>query len=72
VKSMFNIGDEVKIRKDSVYYRDGPGNPTDTVGKVVGHYTQNIYIAYVRWPDGRGNSYRECDLEKPEKTLLEI
>lgn len=62
--SKFKIGDKVKIRKDSKYYKElSMFNPRDVEGEVSITYGSGSAFEYnVKWPEA-SNSYRECDLE---------
>lgn len=60
--SKFKIGDKVKIRKDSKYYRGDESNPKDTRGEVKTVCSGNLGIE-VMWDNGISNSYNDSDLE---------
>ena len=60
-KICFNIGDIVRIKKDSPYYGSSrPSNPKDINGVVQDIDCGNLYVY---WDNGYANSYREGDLE---------
>lgn len=60
--SKFKVGDKVKIRKDSMYYRDTATNPKDTRGEVKSVNSCGSEIE-VMWDNGFLNVYSESDLE---------
>lgn len=62
---MFNIGDSVKISKDSDYYEDdNEFNPTNLCGVITSKEIYEGSMLYVvLWHNGKENDYREEDLE---------
>jgi hypothetical protein len=63
----YNVGDKVKIRKDSHYYGDGNRNPANVIGVVVATDRKSVPYRYkVEWAKGKHNSYREHHLESAE------
>jgi hypothetical protein len=66
----YPIGTKVKIRKDSIYYKNTRDNPKDTIGYinyVEFMYNKNIiindYIFHVKWNNNGQNSYKIIDLK---------
>ena len=63
----FEIGDEVRIRTDSVYYvNDSISNPKDKTGRVTGISTTTYsdpHLITVKWDELGNNVYRSYDLE---------
>lgn len=61
---MFNIGDSVKISKESEYYGLTEYNPADTVGTITSVDIYNNRPLYVvLWPNDKENDYYKEDLE---------
>lgn len=61
--SKFNVGDKVKIRKDSKYYRGHEENPRDTEGEVIEVKNYDGLHIRVKWLTGSLNHYNTSDLE---------
>jgi len=63
----FKVGDRVKIATTSEFYKyNSPGNPRDTEGVIseIKEGYLSIYLGiYVKWDNGRYNSYNSEDLE---------
>jgi hypothetical protein len=59
----FNVGDRVRISKDSKYYGKSDRNPADVIGTIeqVGEIT-GPFVYRVLWDTAVYNSYREGDL----------
>lgn len=71
----FNLGDVVRIRKDSKYYGVSiliEYNPVDVDGVVIKYDSnnENWHVYRVRWDNGYENVYRPIDLEY--STLISI
>lgn len=59
----FNMGDIIRIGKDSKFYVTGqPDNPRDMNGKILSikHNDESIKV---RWDNGTVNWYNQCDLK---------
>lgn len=60
----FEIGQQVRIRKDSIYYTyNNPYNPKDIEGKIKDISTSASLNIRVTWNNNKENSYSESDLE---------
>jgi len=63
----FKVGDRVKIATTSEFYKyNSPGNPRDTEGVIseIKEGYLSIYLGiYVKWDNGRYNTYNSEDLE---------
>lgn len=59
----YEIGDIVRISKKSDYYGRHSNNPKYVNGEVVENDRKSSYAYYVKWNNGRQNSYREEDLK---------
>ena len=60
---MFKVGDLVRISKDSMWYGEGPSNPTDTVGRVIEVGGGFSLPVKVEWSPGVTNRYNALSLE---------
>mgnify|MGYP005812509461 CR=1 FL=1 len=68
----FKVGDKVKIREDSDYYRDGCYSyPVDTIG-VIERIGTSRNRHWVEWPNGYCYAYMGYELEFPEEVLFEL
>lgn len=60
---MFYLGDKVKIRSKSRWYREGDvNNPIDTIGTVIEVYSDYDNII-VLWANGKESAYSKKDLK---------
>lgn len=64
----FKVGDIVRIREDSEYYRNEVCNPKDVDGVIIsveegGEEHEEAFYIRVDWSNSHHNSYREKDLE---------
>ena len=61
---MLRVGDRVRIRKSSRYYRDGDrANPINEIGIIV-RIEEKSFLSYsVKWPNEYPNGYNEEDLD---------
>jgi hypothetical protein len=70
----FDIGDPVRIRADSRYYKhDSINNPRDKVGEVTEINTINYSDPHpitVQWDEHSNNVYRASDLEHAYSGVL--
>ncbi len=65
----FEIGQQVRIRKDSIYYTyNNPYNPIDIEGKIKDISTSASLNIRVTWSNNKENSYSESDLELTQET----
>ena len=74
-KKKYPEGTKVKIRKDSIYYKENTRyNPRDTIGYInsnrynlyslmIHKLTEYEYIFHVNWSNGEDNIYKINDLE---------
>jgi hypothetical protein len=76
---MFNVGDKVRIRKESRYYGQHKiNNPADTTGTVTVVRPKDYHTHFkyrVTWPNPLfENSYAEDDIEfvAPAKMITEF
>jgi hypothetical protein len=59
----FQLGDTVRIRKDSIFYMDGIDNPKDAHGIIIQVWQTAVLPIKVRWGEKSTNSYYRKDLE---------
>ena len=70
--SKFKIGDKVKLRKDSWFYKcSSNSNPANIEGIVKG-YSECILPVEIQWDNHTRNSYNESDLELILETKGEV
>jgi len=64
VDSRFNIGDIVKIAKNSDFFGTDDSNPGNVEGIVdrTDLESANGYYVQVEWPNDCSNAYRDTDL----------
>ena len=64
--SSFKVGATVRLRKDSRYHNTALSNPHNSVVGTISdmNYRSSMGLnIYVKWPNGRGNCYKQNDLE---------
>lgn len=70
------VGDKVKIKKSSEYFKENtPYNPQGVVGTVIDTCQGSSHTIRVEWPGSKRNSYRLKDLKlavekAPKENLL--
>jgi hypothetical protein len=59
----FKIGDKVKLRKDSFFYRSQNEYSQGTFGVIINLYISDMYPIAVAWEGTNRFAYNESDLE---------
>lgn len=63
MEQTFNIGDRVRIIKNSRYYGEDTNNPKDVSGTVIDNNQSTSMRYRVEWDNNSSNSYHPYDLE---------